>query len=133
VPDAPPPARVEQVPASPTRGAVWVDGEWVYRRGRWAWSLGRWVTVPAGATFSPWVIARGPDGALYFAPGAWRDASGKAIDPPVPIVVASASAGPVVDAEGAIPMTGRTVKPGSAAVRAPAIPETPAAESTPVP
>jgi hypothetical protein len=133
VPIAPPPSRVEQVPDSPGRGAVWVDGEWVYRRGRWAWLLGRWVTVPAGASFSPWAIVRAPDGALYFAPGVWRDKSGKPIDPPVPIAFASASAGPVVDAEGMIQMTGRTVKTGAAAAKTPSASETTADESKPEP
>lgn len=131
VPIAPPPPRVEQVPDSPARGAVWIDGEWVYRRGRWAWMLGRWVAAPTGASFSPWVIVRAPDGALYFAPGTWLDKSGKPVDPPAPIAQAVASAGPVVDAEGVIQMTGRTVKPEATAASPPATPVAPAGSATP--
>ncbi len=129
VPTGPPPPRVEQVPASPGHGAVWIDGEWVYRRGRWAWMLGRWVAAPVGAFFSPWVIVRAADGALYFAPGAWRDKSGKAVDPPTPIAVASAAAGAVVDAEGMIQLTGRTLKPGTATETTLSSPENPAEAS----
>jgi hypothetical protein len=135
VPLAPPPPRVEQVPDSPAKGAVWIDGEWVYRRGRWAWLLGRWVAVPTGASFSPWVIVRASDGALYFAPGTWRDKSGNSVDAPAPLAEAITSAGPVVDAEGVIQMTGRTVKPETAASppASPATAATPADESTPPP
>jgi hypothetical protein len=133
VPIAPPPPRVEQVPESPGHGAVWIDGEWIFRRGRWAWLLGRWVTAPTGAFFSAWVIVRAPDGALYLAPGTWRDKDGKAIDPPSPLAAATASAGPVVDAEGVIQMTGRTVKPGSALETAHATSENPADENKPPP
>jgi hypothetical protein len=110
VPIAPPPARVEAVPPSPAKGAVWIDGEWTYRRGRWAWILGRWVTPAPRTAFSPWAIVRDSKGDLFHAPGVWRDDSGLPIDPPSPLAFASAQAGPVVDAEGVTEPTGRTVK-----------------------
>jgi hypothetical protein len=77
VPYPPPPSRVEFVPPQPQDGAVWIDGEWTWRGRRWAWRSGRWVTVPAGATFSPWTSVRNGDGTLYFAPGTWRNAKGE--------------------------------------------------------
>jgi hypothetical protein len=80
--------------------------------------LGGWVIAPAGAFFSPWAVVRGSDGAIYFAPGVWRDRSGKAVDFPQPIAVASVSAGTIVDAEGAIQLTGRTMRPKSAVDKA---------------
>jgi hypothetical protein len=95
--------------------------------------LGRWVAAPTGASFSAWVIVRAPDGALYFAPGTWRDKSGKPIDPPAPLAEAVASAGPVVDAEGVIQMTGRTVKPEATAASPPVTPVAPVTSATPPP
>ena len=124
VPMPPPPARVELVPPLPAKGAVWVDGEWVFRRGRWAWSLGQWVVPAPGTFFSPWTAVRSADGTLLLAPGVWRDANGEPIAPPQPLALATAQAGPVVDAEGVTETIGRTVKPGGA---------TPSPTSPPVP
>jgi hypothetical protein len=125
VPLPPPPARVELVPPSPKSGAVWVDGEWVYRHGRWAWSLGSWVVPPPDARFSPWTTVRSADGTLLHAPGVWRNGKGEPISPPPPLAVGSAQAGPVVDAEGVSEAIGRTLKPGAAA--------TPPSAATPSP
>jgi hypothetical protein len=100
VPHAPPPARVEAVPARPQDDAVWIDGEWTLRRARWVWLPGRWVLAPPAATYSPWVTVRAPDGALYFAPGAWRDAHGQPIAPPKALSIATVESGTVIDAEG---------------------------------
>jgi hypothetical protein len=133
VPIPPPPARVEEVPRAPVSGAVWIDGEWLYRRGRWAWVLGRWVTAPPGAFFSPWAVVRAPDGAIYFAPGAWRDKNGKAVAAPPSLAVASASAGAVVDAEGVIQSTGRTLKPEMASEGSLEAPQEPADAGAPAP
>jgi len=115
VPMPPPPARVEVVPPRPAGGAVWVDGEWVFRRGRWAWSLGEWVAPAPGTFFSPWTAVRSADGTLLHAPGVWRNAKGEPIAPPPPLALATVQAGPVVDAEGVNEAIGRTVKPGSMA------------------
>jgi hypothetical protein len=105
----PPPARVELVPDSPSPSAVWVDGEWSWRRGRWAWLRGRWVEAPPHASFSAWTYERGPDGRLWFAPGAWRDANGSPIDPPKVLAYASVESGAVVNADGTTELTGPTV------------------------
>src|ERR1700692_2553605 len=80
----PPPGRVEAVPPRPSRSAIWVDGEWVWRRRRWAWLPGRWLEAPAGAVFAPWAFVRGPDGRLWCAAGAWRDAKGSPVTAPRP-------------------------------------------------
>jgi hypothetical protein len=100
VPLEPPPGRAERVPPRPPGDVVWVDGEWAWRRRRWVWTPGRWVSPPAGVTYSPWCTVRAPDGTLYFAPSAWRDAKGEAVPAPKPIVLAGVEAGAVVDPEG---------------------------------
>ncbi|HEX3770941.1 MAG TPA: YXWGXW repeat-containing protein [Polyangiaceae bacterium] len=104
-----PPARVEDVPARPAE-TVWIDGEWTWRRARWAWMPGRWVVPPPGEAFSPWVVVRSDDGRLWLAPGVWRDASGKVVDPPAAVAVATVESGQVVNASGAIEPTGRTLR-----------------------
>ncbi len=109
--DAPlPPGRVEVVPVRPTPTAVWLDGEWSWRRERWAWRPGRWVEPPARATFSPAVFVRGPDGRLWYATGAWRDVHGASVDTPAPIVSAAVGVGDVVNASGTTENTGPTLR-----------------------
>jgi hypothetical protein len=96
----PPPGRVELVPPQPRADAVWIDGGWSWTDRRWvldARSLGR---APAGAVYSPWKVARGPDARLYFAPAAWRDARGNPIDPPPALVSATVTTVPVVNPDG---------------------------------
>jgi hypothetical protein len=127
---APPPARVEHVPDAPKeRGAVWLDGEWTMKRGRWAWTLGRWVVPPVGAGYSPWTFSRASDGRLFFAPGVWRDASGKAIDPPAALRTATADSVAIIDPEGNTELTGRTVRAATSASAAPATSAAPAASA----
>jgi hypothetical protein len=108
----PPPARVELVPPSPAPGAVWIDGEWIWRRARWAWLPGRWVIAPAGATFAPWMIVRGADGQLWYAPGVWCAATCEAgrVEPPTPLAIASVQGGDVVNADGTTETTGPIVR-----------------------
>jgi hypothetical protein len=106
--EPPPPARVEVLPARPTVTAVWIDGEWLWRRGRWAWLSGRWCDAPPGASFSPWVFARGADGRLWYAPGVWRNTSGAPIDPPTALAYASVQSEAVTNANGSIETTGPT-------------------------
>jgi hypothetical protein len=102
----PPPARVESAPPRPTTpGVVWIDGEWSTKRRRWIWTPGRWVVPPPGATYSPWVTVRAPDGQLYFAPAQWRDAKGASIDAPKALATSTVESGAVVDAEGEMERT----------------------------
>jgi len=109
----PPPGRVEVVPANPKTGAVWIDGEWTWRRHRWAWTAGRWVIAPAGAAFCPWVFERGIDGRLWYAPGIWRDRTGAVVSPPEPIASAKVDSAAVVNASGVIEVIGVTARPGA--------------------
>ncbi|HTB75292.1 MAG TPA: YXWGXW repeat-containing protein [Polyangiaceae bacterium] len=108
----PPPARIEFVPPHPAaRGAVWIDGEWAWQGRRWAWRMGRWVEPPPGARYSPWTVVRGDDGSTYYAAGAWRDARGAELAEPVALVVARANLSDVVDPEGELETTGRSIRP----------------------
>ena len=98
---APPPARVELIPAQPradaVKGAVWLDGEWSWRGRKWAWRSGRWVVPPPGAAYSPWTTVRGTKGEFFYAPGTWRDAKGIAVADPVAITTATGAAAGSVD------------------------------------
>lgn len=96
-----PPARVEFVPAQPADGAVWINGEWLWEGRRWGWKAGSWVVPPEGASFARWVIVRRNDGKLFFAPGAWRNASGEEVTPaPQKLTEARSRSGVVVNPEG---------------------------------
>jgi hypothetical protein len=110
----PPPGRIEVVPNRPSHAAVWVDGEWTWRRQRWAWTPGGWVEPPPGAGFAPWAFVRGPDGRLWVAAGTWRDAGGAVHVPaPSPRASATVESTQVVNASGALEMTGPTLKPSA--------------------
>jgi hypothetical protein len=106
----PPPGRVEAIPPRPHGADAWVDGEWVLQHGRWYWMLGRWVTVPPGAKYAPWVVVRAADGAAYYAPSTWHDATGAIVTAPPALAWATASGEAIVDAEGDPEITGRNVK-----------------------
>jgi hypothetical protein len=105
----PPPGRIERVPPRPPTADAWVDGEWVLAHDRWLWLLGRWVHVAPGAKYAPWVTVRGVDGTLYYAPSIWVNAHGTQIDPPPPLVVATASGEAVFAAGGEVEKTGRNI------------------------
>jgi hypothetical protein len=107
---APPPARVETVPARPQRGAVWLDGEWAWQGRKWAWRRGRWVMPPAGASYSPWTMTRDQNGGVWFAAGAWRSAHGEDVTEPDALATATASRSDVTDANGEKEETGRNLR-----------------------
>jgi hypothetical protein len=96
----PPPGRVESIPAAPTRDAVWVDGEWRWRRHKWGWQPGYWTVTPKDAKFSPWVFVRGADGRFWSAPGTWRDSKGAPVPAPPELSVAKVAAAEIVNAVG---------------------------------
>lgn len=101
VPYPPPPARVEAIPAAPTRaGAVWIDGEWTWRSRRWAWKPGRWVSPPPNARFAPWTAVRDRLGTLWFAGGVWRDPSGAELPDPEALAPSRPLPATVVTPEG---------------------------------
>lgn len=114
---APPPGRVESVPAAPTRAAVWVDGEWRWRRHKWGWQPGYWAVTPHDAKFSPWVFIRAADGRLWSAPGTWRDSKGAQVAAPAELAVAKVDAAEIVNASGDTENVASTeaVKPREAA------------------
>ncbi|WGS54860.1 YXWGXW repeat-containing protein [Paraburkholderia sp. D15] len=60
-PMAPPPPRVEVVPA-PRAGYVWDQGRWRWNHGRYVWVPGHWQPVRVGYRWVPghWV-QRGPN------------------------------------------------------------------------
>lgn len=116
---APPPGRVEYVPKKPPGATAWVDGEWIWRHGRWFWLLGRWVRSPAGARYSPWVVVHAVDGTLFYAPGVWVDSHGSSIAAPPAIAYATANGEAVVDAEGEVCNTGRTIRTAPATQHSP--------------
>jgi hypothetical protein len=64
---------------------------------------------PADSVFSPWVFVRGVDGTPYVAPGVFRDRNGKAVDEPAPLAVGTPNTGAVVDADGLLAITGRSL------------------------
>ncbi len=115
VTSSPPPGRVEALPDRPNPEAVWVDGEWAWRRTRWAWQPGRWLVPPSGAKFSPWAFVRGRDGRLWYAPGTWRDAHGAPESAPPALATAVVGSAPVVTATGEIEETGPTLRPAQVA------------------
>lgn len=53
---------------------------------------------------------RGTGDNLYFAPGVFRDAAGKVVDEPPPLVVGKADSAAVVGSDGIIVLTGRTLR-----------------------
>lgn len=109
VPHPAPPPLVEKVPPSPSKQAVWIDGEWRYSAGQWRWQHGSWVVPDAGLAFSPPVEVRSADGTLYFAPGTWRNAQGEAVeDPEILARARSQAVNNVVNASGERESVGRT-------------------------
>lgn len=89
VPFAPRTPPVEIVPERPSKDAVWVDGAWEWTVDRYRWSGGAWVVPPAGARRSRWaLVRRSVDGQLFFAPAVWRDAGGRALPEPTPVLPA---------------------------------------------
>lgn len=80
---APGPARVEELPPSPRKGAVWVDGQWSFTGAGYRWEPGAWVMVPPGARFAPAVVVRREkDDVLFFARASWKGEDGRTVDPP---------------------------------------------------
>lgn len=68
---APPPPRVEVVPAVPYAGAVWVGGYWNWARGRHVWVPGHYVRPNPGHRWQPRHWERRPGGGWWLRGGAW--------------------------------------------------------------
>jgi hypothetical protein len=69
---APPPVRVEKMPARPVAGYVWVPGYWSWAERDYVWVSGVWVAPPAPAAV--WVTPRFETrrGASIFITGYWK-------------------------------------------------------------
>jgi hypothetical protein len=67
---APPPARVEVVPA-PRKGYVWAPGYWDWRGHKHVWRNGYWVRERHGYHYKPYNWAQ-RDGRWHFEEGGWR-------------------------------------------------------------
>jgi hypothetical protein len=50
---APPPPRVEVVPAAPGPDFIWISGLWVWGGGHYAWHPGHWTTARVGYVWAP--------------------------------------------------------------------------------
>ena len=70
--EAPPPVRVEVIPAAPGVGFVWIRGFWRYNGGRYAWVSGRWERPVEGRR--EWVAERWVHdrNGWYLVEGHWR-------------------------------------------------------------
>jgi YXWGXW repeat-containing protein len=69
---APPPDRVEVIPAIPGPAYVWTPGFWAWGGGAYAWRSGRWVVPPHG--YRSWQSGRWErhDRGHVWRPGHWR-------------------------------------------------------------
>jgi hypothetical protein len=81
VPYPPPPARVEVIPAPPAnvKGAVWIDGEWLWKGSRWVWQGGQWQAPYPDGYYAPPATLRLADGSLVYFAGAWKTGTQKQV------------------------------------------------------
>jgi hypothetical protein len=75
-PSAPPPARGFHRPPPPSRGHVWVEGEWVVQGGRYVQRPGYWMAPRRGYRWQAgqWVARRG---GWVWIPGRWVRGGGR--------------------------------------------------------
>jgi hypothetical protein len=105
---APPPLRVEVIPARPSAGHVWIPGHWIWRNGVHEWAVGHWALPPEpGYVWEParWV-AEGGQWAFY--EGHWRLAAPPpaVVYQPAPVtttVVETAPPAPIVEVRPVAP------------------------------
>ncbi len=73
VPKAPPPIIRERRPSPPSRGHIWIEGNWRWNDQRYVWQPGRWARPPHGrAVWVPPRYERGQRGYRYM-PGRWSE------------------------------------------------------------
>jgi hypothetical protein len=73
VPEAPPPIIMERRPPLPSRGHIWIDGNWHWSGQRYVWQPGRWAVPPHGrAVWVPPRYERDEHGYRYM-PGRWGE------------------------------------------------------------
>jgi hypothetical protein len=74
-PSAPPPPRVETVPAPPanTQTMTWQAGHWAWNGSAWTWADGQYVPAPqATAVWEPGHWAQQSTGGYVWVDGHWR-------------------------------------------------------------
>lgn len=102
--DFPPPAaRPEIIPEPPSDTAVWIDGEWRWRRNRWHWVFGRWTEPPApDVFFAPSELRYTESGELLHASGRWRHPERGGVQHPSSERLAETTTGDVVEETGIV-------------------------------
>jgi hypothetical protein len=74
VPYPPPPAKVEELPATPRdTSCAWVDGHYRFEGRGFSWQPGRWVLPTPGCYYAPAEVAwsKGGESRLYYTPPRW--------------------------------------------------------------
>ncbi|HEY1933617.1 MAG TPA: hypothetical protein VGG99_16515 [Acetobacteraceae bacterium] len=75
-PSAPPPPRVETIPAPPTADAqvmTWHAGHWMWNGSNWSWEEGHYVQRPAPtAVWEPGHWSQESSGGYVWVDGHWR-------------------------------------------------------------
>jgi hypothetical protein len=75
-PNAPPPPRVETVPAPPTTEAqvmYWQPGHWMWNGANWEWAAGQYVQRPAPqAVWEPGHWSQQPSDGYVWVDGHWQ-------------------------------------------------------------
>jgi hypothetical protein len=75
-PNAPPPPRVETIPAPPvvqSQTMTWVPGHWSWSGANWAWAEGHYLQRPAPqAVWQPGQWMQQPTGGYVWVDGHWQ-------------------------------------------------------------
>jgi hypothetical protein len=76
-PTAPPPARVETIPAAPSTAMVWQAGHWNWNGANWVWDPGQYVAPPQRmAVWDPGHWVQQPNGGYAWVEGHWHPNGG---------------------------------------------------------
>jgi len=76
-PDAPPPVRVETIPAAPATTMAWQAGHWNWSGSQWEWTPGQYVVPPQQmAVWDPGHWVQQPTGGYAWMEGHWHQNGG---------------------------------------------------------
>ena len=71
-PSAPPPPRVETIPAPPSATMYWQPGHWIWDGSSWSWTEGQYVMRPnPQAVWEPGHWLQQPSGGYVWVDGHW--------------------------------------------------------------